>query len=127
MTLAAGIGTPVYAMRAGKVLGVRDKYPDTGGGRENGAKFNYVWLEHEDGYRSVYVHLQQGFRNKVTIKAGDRVEAGQLIGHSGNSGWSSGPHLHIEVQKPGGGKFSKTVPFAIAGTCNQIRLASQPQ
>ena len=123
---AAGIGTPVYAMRAGKVIGVRDKYPDTGGGRKNGRKFNYVWLEHDDGYRSVYVHLQQGFRGKVAIKAGDWVDSGQLIGYSGNSGWSSGPHLHVEVQKPGSRRFSKTIPFAIAGPCNHTHIAGQP-
>lgn len=123
---AAGIGTPVYAMRAGKVIGVRDKYPDIGGGRENGAKFNYIWLEHDDGYRSVYVHLQQGFRGKVAIKSGDRVESGQLIGYSGNSGWSSGPHLHVEVQKPGSQGFTNTIPFAIAGPCDTQQIASQP-
>lgn len=122
--LATSIGTPVYAMRAGKVIAVQDKYPDTGGGKENIARFNYVWIEHEEGYRSVYVHLQQGFRQKVSIKAGDQVEAGQLIGYSGNSGWSTGPHLHVEVQKPSRRrKFTKTVPFAIAGACHNNQLA----
>lgn len=122
--LATSIGTPVYTMRAGKVIAVQDKYPDTGGGKENIARFNYVWVEHEEGYRSVYVHLQQGFRRKVSIKAGDRVEAGQLIGYSGNSGWSTGPHLHVEVQKPSKRRtFTKTVPFAIAGACHGDQLA----
>ncbi|WP_299487914.1 M23 family metallopeptidase [Acaryochloris sp. IP29b_bin.137] len=122
--LATSIGTPVYAMRAGKVIAVQDKYPDTGGGKENIARFNYVWIEHDEGYRSVYVHLQQGFRQKVSIKAGDWVEAGQLIGYSGNSGWSTGPHLHVEVQKPSRQrKFTKTVPFAIAGACHNDQLA----
>lgn len=122
--LATSIGTPVYAMRAGKVIAVQDKYPDTGGGKENISRFNYVWVEHEEGYRSVYVHLQQGFRNKVSIKAGDLVQAGQLIGFSGNSGWSTGPHLHVEVQKPSKKRtFTKTVPFAIASACNNDQLA----
>lgn len=122
--LATSIGTPVYAMRAGKVIAVQDKYPDIGGGKENIARFNYVWIEHDEGYRSVYVHLQQGFRRKVSIKAGDRVKAGQLIGYSGNSGWSTGPHLHVEVQKPSRKrKFTKTVPFAIAGACHNSQLA----
>lgn len=122
--LATSIGTPVYAMRAGKVIAVQDKYPDTGGGKENISRFNYVWIEHDEGYRSVYVHLQQGFRRKVSIKAGDLVKAGQLIGYSGNSGWSTGPHLHVEVQKPSRKrKFTKTVPFAIAGACHNSQLA----
>lgn len=122
--LATSIGTPVYAMRAGKVIAVQDKYPDTGGGKENASRFNYVWIEHDEGYRSIYVHLQQGFRRQVAIKSGDRVDAGQLIGYSGNSGWSSGPHLHVEVQKPSQKpRFTKTVPFAIAQACNSDQLA----
>ncbi|PZD71634.1 Lysostaphin [Acaryochloris thomasi RCC1774] len=123
--LAADIGTPVYAMRPGRVIAVQDKYPDTGGGKENIAKFNYVWVEHDGGYRSAYIHLQQGFVGSIGIKAGDWVEAGQLIGYSGNSGWSTGPHLHLEVQRPGRNtrQFTKTAPFAIAGTCDNGQLA----
>jgi murein DD-endopeptidase MepM/ murein hydrolase activator NlpD len=123
--LATSIGTPVYAMRAGRVLGMQDKYPDTGGGPEKISKFNYVMIEHDGGYRSVYVHLQQGFRSTVQIKAGDRVAKGQLIGYSGNSGWSTGPHLHIEIQRPGSAfGFTQSVPFAVAGTCNPSTVAT---
>lgn len=122
--LATNIGTPVYAMRAGRVIGVQDRYPDTGGGAENISKFNYVLIEHDGGYRSAYLHLQQGFREQVQIKAGDTVEIGQLIGYSGNSGWSSGPHLHIELQEPGDAySFGQTVPFAIAGACGPGSIA----
>ncbi|MBW4618640.1 MAG: peptidoglycan DD-metalloendopeptidase family protein [Cyanosarcina radialis HA8281-LM2] len=109
--IPAAIGTPVYAMRAGKVVSIEDRFPDIGGGRENGAKFNYVWIEHDGGYRSAYVHLKQGFVSSVGIKVGDRVKAGQLIGFSGNSGWSTGPHLHVEVHRPRRGVFGQTVPF----------------
>ncbi|WP_299402734.1 M23 family metallopeptidase [Acaryochloris sp. IP29b_bin.148] len=124
--LAVSIGTPIYAMRPGKVIALRDKYPDTGGGKENAARYNFVWIEHEDGYRSIYVHLQQGFRDKVNLRAGDHVEAGQLIGYSGNSGWSSGPHLHVEVQTPSRKqRFTQTVPFAISGTCNGEEYAQE--
>lgn len=123
--LAASIGTPVYAMRAGRVMGLQDKYPDTGGGPDRISKFNYVMVEHDGGYRSVYVHLQQGFRSTIQLKAGDRVEKGQLIGYSGNSGWSTGPHLHIEIQKPGSAfGFTNTVPFAIAGVCESGTVAT---
>jgi murein DD-endopeptidase MepM/ murein hydrolase activator NlpD len=122
--LAASIGTPVYAMRAGRVIGVQDRYPDTGGGAENISKFNYVLVEHDGGYRSAYLHLQQGFRDQVQIKAGDTVEIGQLIGYTGNSGWSSGPHLHVELQEPGDAySFGQTVPFAIAGACGPGSIA----
>jgi murein DD-endopeptidase MepM/ murein hydrolase activator NlpD len=126
--LASSIGTPVYAMRAGQVIGVQDRYPDTGGGPDKISKFNYVMVEHDGGYRSAYVHLQQGFRSTVQIKAGDRVEKGQLIGYSGNSGWSTGPHLHVEIQRPGSAfTFTQTVPFAIAGVCEPGAVAMARQ
>jgi murein DD-endopeptidase MepM/ murein hydrolase activator NlpD len=124
--LQTNIGTPVYAMRAGRVISVEDRYPDTGGGAENMTKFNYVLIEHEVGYRSAYLHLQQGFQEKVQLSANDTVESGQLIGYSGNSGWSSGPHLHVEVQEPGETlAFNPTVPFAIAGACKPGSIARQ--
>jgi murein DD-endopeptidase MepM/ murein hydrolase activator NlpD len=116
--LGTNLGTPVYAMRAGRILSVQDRYPDSGGGPENISKFNYVLIEHDGGFRSAYVHLQQGFHSRMQIKAGDLVEKGQLIGYSGNSGWSSAPHLHIEIQKSGDAfSFGQTVPFAINGVC----------
>jgi murein DD-endopeptidase MepM/ murein hydrolase activator NlpD len=122
--LATSIGTPVYAMRAGRVIGVQDRYPDTGGGADKISKFNYVLMEHDGGYRSAYLHLKQGFRGQVQIKAGDTIEIGQLIGYSGNSGWSSGPHLHVELQEPGDAySFGETVPFAIAGACGPSSIA----
>lgn len=122
--LKTNIGTPVYAMRAGRVLLVEDRYPDTGGGAESISKFNYVLIEHDGGYRSAYIHLQHSFQDKVPIKVDDTVESGQLIGYSGNSGWSSGPHLHVEVDEPGEThSFSQTVPFAIAEACGPGSIA----
>jgi murein DD-endopeptidase MepM/ murein hydrolase activator NlpD len=119
MDFQSAIGTPVQAMRSGKIVGIEDRFPDTGGGQENVSRFNYVWVEHDGGYRSAYLHLQQGFRSKVKIKVGDVVKAGQLIGYSGNSGWSSGPHLHVEVHRPNEmGVFGKTVPFRNSQDCN---------
>jgi murein DD-endopeptidase MepM/ murein hydrolase activator NlpD len=122
--LKTNIGTPVFAMRAGRVRFVQDRYPDTGGGAENISKFNYVLIEHDGGYRSAYIHLQHRFQGKVRIKVDDTVEGGQLIGYSGNSGWSSGPHLHIEVEEPGEPHtFGQTVPFAIAEACGPGSIA----
>lgn len=123
---AAGIGTPVYAMRSGRVISIQDKYPDRGGGKEQIHRFNHVWLEHDGGYRSAYVHLQQGFRQRVSLKVGDQVTAGQIIGYSGNSGWSSGPHLHVEVHRAEEPfQFTQTVPFAIASSCSLGRQATE--
>ena len=116
--LAVGMGTPVFAMRSGRIMGWEDKYPDTGGGASKAKRFNYVWIEHPGGYRSAYIHLQQGFQRRLRLQPGTWVKTGQLIGYSGNSGWSSGPHLHVEVQQPSrGNHFTKTVPFQISGHC----------
>ncbi|NJN30556.1 MAG: M23 family metallopeptidase [Synechococcales cyanobacterium RM1_1_8] len=111
---AVPIGTPVYSMRPGTVVKMRDIHPDTGGGISNQNQFNYVLIDHGNGYRSAYLHLQQGFRSRINISVGSTVQAGQLIGYSGNSGWSTGPHLHVEVHRPTPeGYFGKTVPFRI--------------
>jgi murein DD-endopeptidase MepM/ murein hydrolase activator NlpD len=125
---AVPIGTPVYAMRSGKVIAVRDIYSDTGGGPNNANNFNYVLVEHDGGYRSAYLHLKQGFNNQTGLTVGSTVSAGQLIGYSGNSGWSTGPHLHVEVQRPGsGGYFGQTVPFIIDSQSSPIQSKPQPQ
>ncbi|NJN37852.1 MAG: M23 family metallopeptidase [Acaryochloridaceae cyanobacterium CSU_3_4] len=122
---ATGIGTPVYAMRAGRIISIQDRFPDRGGDKAQIHRFNHVWLEHEGGYRSAYVHLQQGFRQRVNLKVGDQVKVGQIIGYSGNSGWSSGPHLHVEVHRAEARwRFAQTVPFAISTSCNLGRQAT---
>ncbi len=58
----------------------------------NGGYGNYVKIDHENGYCTVYAHLQN-----FVVKKGDRVEQGQLIGQVGNTGRSTGSHLHYEV------------------------------
>jgi murein DD-endopeptidase MepM/ murein hydrolase activator NlpD len=75
-------GTPVQATGPGQVIAAGYDGP-------NG---NRVAIDHGFGYRSVYAHL-----SKVEVKAGDKVERGQAIGLSGNTGRSSGPHLHYTL------------------------------
>ncbi len=57
---------------------------------------NYIVLSHHAGWMSLYGHLQS-----VSIQAGQRVATGQLIAYSGNTGYSTGPHLHFSVFKNG--------------------------
>lgn len=123
--LAVSMGTPIYAMRSGKVVAFRDRYPDTGGGRSKFSKFNFIMIQHDNGYRSAYMHLKQNFNSVVRLKEQDFVKAGQLIGYSGNSGWSTGPHLHVEVQRKSSTKrFVSTVPFQMAGLCQTETVAT---
>lgn len=121
------IGMPVYAMQGGRVIGVRDKYPDKGGRRRNAEKFNFIWLEHSNGVRSAYIHLQQNFKRKIPIRLNDWVRTGDLIGFSGNSGWSSAPHLHVEVHSISDSGFGQTLPFEIASKCYNSPFASVRQ
>lgn len=121
------IGMPVYAMQGGRVIGLRDKYPDKGGRRGNAEKFNFIWLEHSNGVRSAYIHLQQNFKKKIPIKLNDWVKTGDLIGYSGNSGWSSAPHLHVEVHSISDSGFGQTLPFEIASKCHNTPFASVRQ
>jgi murein DD-endopeptidase MepM/ murein hydrolase activator NlpD len=79
---------PVYAAAAGKVVFAGLEYPDAithGYG-------NMVLINHQNGYITLYGHF-----SKVLVKAGQRVRRGQRIGISGNTGHSSGPHLHFTV------------------------------
>ena len=79
------VGTEVYAAAEGVVLAA---------GWSNGGLGNYVCIQHSGGMRTLYGHGNGTFY----VKPGDVVKKGQLIMLSGNTGNSSGPHLHFEVR-----------------------------
>jgi len=90
------VGTPIYAAREGIVVGSEGS-SNLGGGSPEYRKFaNYVIIEHSDGTMGNYYHLKQGGAVAVI---GQKVSKGDLIGYSGNTGYSSGPHLHFSVSK----------------------------
>lgn len=66
---------------------------------------NYVIIQHSDGNFTLYGHL---YENSITVKAGDSVEQGQVIGKMGSSGNSTGAHLHFEIRE-GQNAYSSTV------------------
>ncbi|RUA27670.1 MAG: M23 family peptidase [Bacteroidetes bacterium] len=84
---SAPIGTPIYASGDGVVEHLKSKM--TGYGK-------VMIIDHGYGYESLYAHM-----NKILVKPGDKVKRGQLIGYVGNTGRSTGPHLHYEVRKNG--------------------------
>ncbi|MDR2926990.1 MAG: M23 family metallopeptidase [Cytophagaceae bacterium] len=57
-------------------------------------KGNYVLIQHGEAFSTCYFHLKS-----LSVKAGDRLNRGQFIGYSGNTGKSTAPHLHYEVLK----------------------------
>ena len=79
-------GTPIYVTANGTIEYISDQ-GNTGGGK-------YVVVKHGNtGFRSAYFHLS----NNRVLKVGDRVRAGDKVGISGNTGSSTGPHLHYAV------------------------------
>lgn len=104
-------GTPVVAAADGVVRLARGD-STLGACDPKFAKFaNYVVVTHEDGYESQYLHFQS-----VVVKQGQQVKAGELLGYSGNTGWSCGAHLHFKVAKPRySGWNNPSVPARIAG------------
>ena len=84
--MAAPEGTPIYAAKGGQVSIAA--YSASAG--------NYVQINHGDGYRSVYMHM-----TGYTVKPGQYVAQGQLIGYVGNTGASKGNHLHFGISLNG--------------------------
>ena len=92
------VGTPVVAARAGRVVAIKSD-SNTGCGQESCAPYaNFIVIDHGDGTLARYYHLQQG---GVDVAVGDSVCRGEVIGRSGNTGWSTGPHLHFETRVDG--------------------------
>jgi len=83
LDFAAGLGSPVKACAAGKVILARTGFKLHG---------NVVAIDHGQGVVSFYIHLQ-----KILVKEGDVVEAGEKIGLVGQTGRANGPHLHFSI------------------------------
>lgn len=111
------IGVPVFAVRDGTVIDMRDGEPDENVGGAPGTRANFVTLRHNDSEISQYVHLRKG----VMVKVGDTVTAGQQIGWVGSSGPSAGPHIHFEARV-------NDVPVEpMAGSCRPGHSLFSPQ
>ena len=90
-------GTAVHAARSGIVAQVEERN-NKGCWRDGCGKYaNYIVILHDDGTTGEYYHLKQ---NGALVDVGERVERGQRIGLSGNTGHSALPHLHFAVYRP---------------------------
>jgi len=99
--------TPVLAARDGWVIDNVRYFGDGAPTKALLMRANYVRVLHDDGTWAVYAHLDSFSSD---LAPGKRVRAGDVLGHSGNSGYSSGPHLHFVVQKNGGAQ-PVSLPF----------------
>ncbi len=90
LDLACVLGSPIVASQGGKVVAVG--WDKSGYGKR--VIINHA--DHADGYQTLYAHL-----SSYAVELGQQVEQGQLIGRSGSTGNSTGPHLHFEIRKNG--------------------------
>ncbi|MHC4660102.1 MAG: M23 family metallopeptidase [Planctomycetota bacterium] len=108
------VGVPLVAARAGVVVACRED--SVAGGVENKqlSAANILVIRHDDDTLSHYSHLDT---DSIIPELGDRVEQGQFIAKSGNTGWTSGPHLHFSVTRGG-----YSVPFSFRDTYGRFGL-----
>ena len=88
------VGTKIYAARGGKVVAAESSHNKGGFEKRFGSEANYIIIEHDDHTFGKYYHLKQ---HGVMVRVGSSVRRGDFIGYSGNTGYSSGPHLHFSV------------------------------
>jgi murein DD-endopeptidase MepM/ murein hydrolase activator NlpD len=96
--IAAPSGTPVYSLKSGTVM--YTGYDANGYG-------NYVMIDHGD-IISLYAH-----NSSIAVSVGQQVKGGQLLCYSGNTGGSTGPHLHFEVRLAGSGETINPASYYI--------------
>jgi murein DD-endopeptidase MepM/ murein hydrolase activator NlpD len=117
---AADIGTPVLAAREGVVMQVENDFEKAGLNRERyGGRANFIRILHDDGTMALYAHLKS---EGAMVRVGQRIRAGQQIGLSGNTGFTTGPHLHFVIQVNRGMKL-ESLPFRMRGPAGPLRIA----
>lgn len=123
---AAGV-VNVIAAKAGEVVYPTSKtqtqYEDNGyyGNQDGGQYGNYVKIKHSDGTYTIYAHMA---KNSITVMAGDVVDQGQVIGKVGNSGSSTGVHLHFEMKVGGDLRENRVDPLEYVDPQNPRPISS---
>ena len=118
---AAPVGTPVLAARDGTVMHAEAGFDEAAAGdHEAVTRAHFVRILHDDGTMALYAHLDAG---GVLVQPGQRVRRGTPLGRSGNTGLSSGPHLHFVVQVNRGLRL-ESIPFRMFGPHGILRFAA---
>jgi murein DD-endopeptidase MepM/ murein hydrolase activator NlpD len=108
--IAMPVGTPVHAAREGVVINAAHSFFRGGLQIERRDEANFVQILHDDGTNAVYAHLQM---DTIRVRPGQRVQRGEYIANSGNTGYSGGPHLHFVVLRNAGLR-SESLPVTSA-------------
>ncbi len=111
---AAQVGTVVYSVSAGTVVATGDTDIAC-----RGASYGkYVYIVHKNGLATLYGHL-----SKITVSPGQAVKAGDQIAYSGNTGYSTGPHLHLGVFAASATKVDDVPSKACTGAVFRMPVA----
>ncbi len=105
------VNTPIHAAREGVVVDLKSNSTVGGNLKSYIDDANYVIIEHDDGTLGEYFHLKT---DGVTLHLGQRVMKNQLVGYSGNTGYTSGPHLHFVVKSANDQGKSISYPFKVS-------------
>lgn len=111
------IGTTVRAARGGRVISVQDSHSAGGNSVAYRAQTNSIYVLHSDGTFGVYAHLRQ---RSALVRPGQTVNAGQILAQSGNTGYTTGPHLHFAVLRNAGMRWA-SIPFSLAGPSGPVQ------
>ncbi|MEM9384661.1 MAG: M23 family metallopeptidase [Pseudomonadota bacterium] len=120
--IAMPIGTGIMASREGVVVEIA--YANFAGLADAPTRpppANLVRIAHDDGTYAIYVHLD---RASVRVRPGQLVRRGELIAASGNTGFSTGPHLHFAILRNAGGQ-TVSVPFEFEGAAGTAVIPEQ--
>lgn len=109
--IAMPVGTPILAAKSGVVLDMKDSFDGHSTDPKDRGRTNYIRIMHTDGTMTLYAHIGTG---SAKVHPGDHVKSGQLIALSGNTGYSTGAHLHFAVQRNNGQRLV-AIPFEIQG------------
>lgn len=118
--ISVPIGSAVLAARGGVVMQTIGGFERTGTqSKKFSERANIIRVLHEDNTMGLYAHLKPG---GIMVREGQRIQSGQLIGYSGNTGYSTGPHLHFCLQINKGMRLV-SIPFRMNSPDGELKLS----
>ena len=120
LDIAMPIGESILAVKSGVVADAADNFSIGGAANYFLDKANHITVMHDDGSYAIYAHILYG---SLDVQIGDTVQQGQVIARVGNTGFSTGPHLHF-VMRYNSGQGAYSIPFKFQ-TAAGIKLPKQ--